>query len=149
MVVPRSHLIQAELLSRHKLMSREPDRDFCVINPCDPLQGEEVLVPLMPGDLLLWDSRLVHSGKVGPGIDEVNHTTLARASMCVTMGPRDRASNEVLTRRKNAVTEGWTFSHWPWEARGSLGQVSAETADKDRAPQLTEDQMKLVGWNIL
>ena len=149
MVVPRSHLMQTELLSRHKNMSGEPDRDYCVINPCDPLQGEEVLVPLMPGDLLLWDSRLVHSGKVGPGIDEVNPTTLARASMCVTMGPRDRASREVLTRRKNAVTEGWTFSHWPWEARGSLGQVSAETADKYRAPQLTEDQMKLVGWNIL
>ena len=140
--------MQAELLSRHKLMSREPDRDFCVINPCDPLQGEEVLVPLMPGDLLLWDSRLVHSGKVGPGIDDVNPSTLARASMCVTMGPRDKASREVLTRRKNAVTEGWAFSHWPWEARGTAGQVSAEERAIYPAPRLSEDQMKLVGWNL-
>ena len=148
MVVPRSHLMQTELLSRHKNMSGEPDRDYRVINPCDPLQGEEVLVPLMPGDLLLWDSRLVHSGKVGPGIDDVNPSTLARASMCVTMGPRDKASREVLTRRKNAVTEGWTFSHWPWEARGTAGQVSAEERAIYPAPQLSEDQMKLVGWNL-
>ena len=102
-------------------------------------------MPLMPGDLLLWDSRLVHSGKVGTGIDDVSSSTLARASMCVTMGPRDRASNEVLTRRKNAVTEGWTFSHWPWEARGDLGQISAEETVKYRATQLSEDQMELVG----
>ena len=148
MVVPRSHLKQAELLSRHKNTSREPHRDYRVINPCDPLQGQEVLVPLMPGDLLLWDSRLVHCGTVGPGMDDLISSTLARASMCVSMGPRDKASREVLTKRKNAVTEGWAFSHWPWEARGSAGQDSAEDEAKYRAPQLSEDQMKLVGWDV-
>ena len=139
--------MQEELLSRHRSMASQSERDFCVINPCDPLQGEEVLVPLQPGDLLLWDSRLVHCGRAGPGTD-LDSETLARASMCVTMGPRDRASREVMTRRRNAVTEGWAFSHWPWEARGSTGQVSEEHRARYRAPQLSEDQMKILGWNV-
>ena len=147
-LVPGSHLIAAELLERHPAWSETPSHDFCALRPSDPLQGEEVLVPLMPGDLLLWDSRLVHCGTVGPGMDDLISSTLARASMCVSMGPRDKASREVLTKRKNAVTEGWAFSHWPWEARGSAGQDSAEDEAKYRAPQLSEDQMKLVGWDV-
>ena len=150
--MPGSHLMAAELLERHPAWTERPRQDFCALHPSDPLQGQEVLVPLMPGDLLLWDSRLVHGAKVGSNYfsdgEGVDPAILARASMLVTMGPRDKASREVLTKRKNAVTEGWAFSHWPWEARGSTGQISAKDKAKYRAPQLSEDQMKLVGWDV-
>ena len=145
MVVPRSHLKQAELLSRHKNMSGEPHRDYRVINPCDPLQGEEALVPLMPGDLLLWDSRLVHGAKVGSNCsdDEEGHyldpATLARASLCVTMGPRDMASKEVLTKRKQSLHKGWHFTHWPWETPGTFGEVRGQDKQKYRVPELSTD----------
>ena len=56
-----------------------------------------MLVPLEAGDLLLWDSRLVHAGSVGPGRDLASDQ-LARASLCVCMGPRARASPAVIAR---------------------------------------------------
>ena len=54
-------------------------------------------MPLEAGDLLLWDSRLVHAGSVGPGRDLASDQ-LARASLCVCMGPRARASPAVIAR---------------------------------------------------
>ena len=54
-------------------------------------------MPLEAGDLLLWDSRLVHAGSVGPGRDLASDR-LARASLCVCMGPRARASPAVIAR---------------------------------------------------
>ena len=35
-------------------------------------------MPLMPGDLLLWDSRLVHCGRDGPGMNDLISSPLAR-----------------------------------------------------------------------
>ena len=135
-VVPRSHEKQERLLVRNPKWNTL-GRDFCVLSDDDPVQGKEVLVPLEPGDLLIWDSRLVHAGRVGKGREKEE---LARASLCVCMGPRERASEEVLNRRKEAPEQGWSFSHWPWEARGTLGQVSSSR----NKPQLTPDQLKLV-----
>ena len=113
--MPGSHLMAAELLERHPAWTERPRQDFCALHPSDPLQGEEVLVPLMPGDLLLWDSRLVHGAKVGSNYfsdgEGVDPAILARASMLVTMGPRDKASREVLTKRKQSVHKGWHFTH--------------------------------------
>ena len=150
-LVPGSHLMAAELLERHPAWSERPGHDFCALRPSDPLQGEEALVPLMPGDLLLWDSRLVHGAKVGsPCSDEEGHNldpaTLARASMCVTMGPRDKASTEVLTKRKQSVHKGWHFTHWPWETPRIFGEVRGQGKQKYRVPELSSDQLKLLGW---
>ena len=141
----------AELLERHPAWSETPSHDFCALRPSDPLQGEEVLVPLMPGDLLLWDSRLVHGAKAESNCsDEEGHNldtaTLARASMCVTMGPRDKASTEVLTKRKQSLHKGWHFTHWPWETPGTFGEVRGQDKQKYRVPELSTDQLKLLGW---
>ena len=136
-VVPKSHEKQGCLLARNSKWTTL-DRDYCVLSEDDPLQGQEVLVPLQPGDLLLWDSRLVHAGRVGLGkeVDE-----LSRASLCVCMGPRERATKEVLKKRKEAIIQGWSFSHWPWEARGTLGQV---TQNSSLHCELSQEQWQLV-----
>ena len=95
------------------------------------------MVPLEPGDLLIWDSRLVHAGRVGDGRGAGE---LARALLSVCMGPRVRASEEVLNRRKEALQQGWSFSHWPWEARGTLGHV----IQVKNMPALSPEQCQLV-----
>ena len=134
-VVPRSHEAQARLLARHPGWVSS-GRDYCVLQADDAVQGREVLVQLQPGDLLLWDSRLVHAGRVGEGSSMTDD--LSRASLCVCMGPRERATDDVLSRRKEAVEQGWSFSHWPWEARGTLGQGSF------KQPELSLEQRQLV-----
>ena len=141
-VVPGSHTQQAALLARNPGWGRDVTRDFCVLGEGDPLQGRARLVPLQPGDLLLWDSRLVHAGTVGPGRSPAPGE-LARASLCVCMGPRDKADPAVLAARQAAVTEGWCYSHWPWEARGNKGQLSARGRTTFKL-DLTEDQKHLI-----
>ena len=143
-LVPGSHKEQAELLNRHSNWAREPGRDFCVLGPGDPLQGRERLVPMQPGDLLLWDSRLVHAGNVGPGRAQNPAGRLARASLCVCMGPRDKASPEVLRAREAAVEEGWCYSHWPWQANGTKGQLSQRGRSTFKPVELTEEQKRLI-----
>ena len=142
-LVPGSHKEQATLLARHSGWAREPGRDFCVLGPGDPLQSRARLVPLHPGDLLLWDSRLVHAGSVGPGTAP-NPGHLARASLCVCMGPRDLASPATLAARSAAVEEGWCYSHWPWEAKGTKGQLSDRGRSTFQPVELTEEQKRLI-----
>ena len=76
-LVPMSHLQQENMLRLYPHWART-DRDFCVLDKGpdkDPSQGKAVLIPLEPGDLLLWDSRLAHAGSVG---DCSQHGELAR-----------------------------------------------------------------------
>merc|ERR1712136_638931 len=66
-LVPRSHLQQENLLKLYPHWAKV-EKDYCVLDKGirkDPLQNQAVLIPLQPGDLLLWDSRLVHAGSVG------------------------------------------------------------------------------------
>ena len=140
-VVPKSHNIQSELLARNPEWGSS-SRDYCVVSTSDPVQGSEVLIPLHPGDLLLWDSRLVHAGRVGEGRGVTED--LARASLCVCMGPRERATREVIARRRNAVVEGWCFNHWPWEAAGTRGRINPRYRDKYRVPVLNQDMIDLL-----
>jgi len=140
-VVPRSHQTQNMLLSRHKEWISS-EGDYCVLHADDLLQGQEVLIQLQPGDLLLWDSRLVHAGNVGEGSTMIRD--LSRASLCVCMGPRERATEDVISKRKEAVKQGWCFSHWPWEAKGTKGQVKGESKEKYDHLHLSLDQTKLV-----
>ena len=135
-LVPMSHHQQDQLLQLHPLWANT-ERDYCALDKRDLLQA--VLIPLNPGDLLLWDSRLVHAGSVG---DCSDHGELARASLCVCMGPRSKASDEVLEKRREALGEGWCFSHWPWEARVKCDGVTESS--KYHHPKLSEEQWDLV-----
>ena len=141
-LVPGSHKLQKELLKRNCTWSKQ-DGNYCTLGKEDPLQGKQVLIPLAPGDLLLWDSRLVHGGWVGPG-SGVEPGALARASLCVCMGPREKATEETLLKRKEALHQGWAFSHLPWEATGTKGQVYEDKRDKYVTPELSSEQLALV-----
>ena len=140
-VVPGSHAQEAALLARNPDWGRNPGRNFCLLGATDPLQGQARLVPLHPGDLLLWDSRLVHASTVGPGTSTTpGH--LARASLCVCFGPRDKADPAVLAVRQTAITEGWGFSHWPWKVNSN---PTGQFTDCNRFQlDLTEEQKQLI-----
>merc|ERR1719414_329221 len=98
---------------------------------------------LEPGDLLLWDSRVLHCNQpglappvrfcrdaaLGPGPDEAGPTGapgadgglgLLRAACFVCMVPRSRAAPCVLEERRRAVQEGLTTTHRPHLFQSSL-----------------------------
>mmetsp|Transcript_133771 Transcript_133771/g.333873 ORF Transcript_133771/g.333873 Transcript_133771/m.333873 type:complete len:431 (-) Transcript_133771:9-1301(-) len=89
------------------------------------------LVEAAPGDLILWDSRALHGGYVGPGdkdASEAEGPELARLSLAVCMVPAAGASAKDLERRVTAVEKGHTMTHWPLGFKKQAGKDSAGTA---------------------
>lgn len=94
-------------------------RSWCPAHPCawqfmevgsdDALLAEcESACPeLSPGDVVLWDSRMVHS--VSPPLD----LQTVRMVAYVCMVPRAWASPQTLKRRKAAFLRGASSTHWP------------------------------------
>ena len=46
--------------------------DWCPLNALDPLYHDAILLTADPGDLILWDSRTIHGGRVGTGKKSVD-----------------------------------------------------------------------------
>merc|ERR1712029_763230 len=45
-----------------------------------------------------------------------------------------------------SVHKGWHFTHWPWETPRTFGEVRGQDKQKYRVPELSTDQLKLLGW---
>jgi len=113
-VAPKSHLPIAHDGLKQRYPGWNGRGDFCVLDRYDPLSKPTKLLTAEAGDLILWDSRTVHGGLVGTG--EITPTTtpqIARMSQTVCMLPRDRASANVLARRKTGFATGYGYTHWP------------------------------------
>lgn len=118
-VVPFSHRERETEQFRvaHQQYSRSPS-DFCVLRDKDKLSSPPVLLKAMAGDLILWDSRLLHGGRVGLGNSvaaDAAAPELARISVPVCMTPRAFASASVQQRRRKRFQTGNTYTHWPHE----------------------------------
>merc|ERR1712107_452327 len=46
--------------------------------------------------------------------------------------------------REAAVEEGWCYSHWPWQANGTKGQLSQRGRSTFKPVELTEEQKRLI-----
>eukprot|EP00928_Gymnodinium_smaydae_P064238 TRINITY_DN47633_c0_g1_i1.p1 TRINITY_DN47633_c0_g1~~TRINITY_DN47633_c0_g1_i1.p1 ORF type:complete len:432 (-),score=64.15 TRINITY_DN47633_c0_g1_i1:44-1339(-) len=141
--------------------------DFLAV-PCgDPLELQAATVPLKQGDLLLWDSRLVHGSEPAPGREAVHnggalagitpdHATtlqdeasspsspaldLLRVAVPVCMVPRSFALDpaELSSWRAAAVKAGLTTKHWPHRMR-----VQGEAAGPGYVPPDLTPAMKRV-----
>lgn len=144
-VVPCSHLEQAKA----DYVQRYPKRgDWCPLYDDDPNQGRGVLLCCAAGDLVLWDSRLVHGGIVGSGVDgeaaEEGERELARLTVTVAMTPRERASENVQRLRRVGFQAGESFNHCPHEAGTSSGTIKRKLPRKCARAELNEEQRALL-----
>jgi hypothetical protein len=78
---------------------------------------EAKLIEAKAGDLILWDSRLIHGGKVGLGKPIVGSTPgkaydLLRLAVPICLMPRNGVSEEILEERREAYMKRYTMNHW-------------------------------------
>ena len=127
-LVPRSHSdeIQEQIRKERSIMQRIlSSGDFVKVDDAkyDP---EAIVVEAKAGDLILWDSRVIHGSRVGPDTLQPgggvggDGGSLARCTGLVCMTPRARASQEVHLKREAAFQCGGGFTHWPHEAVSSV-----------------------------
>ena len=116
-VVPRSHKEYVQDIIRRDHPEHRESSHFCKVTP-DNYKGATVLIEANAGDLILWDSRLIHGGTVGSAsvsTDDNNKAQLARCAVTVCMVPQDWASDEVRRLRLEAWKTGQGLAHWPHE----------------------------------
>jgi len=113
-----------------------------------------IMCHMEAGDMMLWDSRTVHCSS--PGIEPAPASdsavpSLIRAASLVCMMPKSRASDEVIAQRRAAVPTRTSTTNWS-DRFLSTDTYSEMTGADDLArfelppvPQLTEDQLALVG----
>jgi hypothetical protein len=135
-VVPDSHLPEAkERFKKNHMYCSNSLSDWCVLRVKSPEDNRPVLLEAKAGDLILWDSRLLHGGRVGTGEVHVesDRADLARLTVTVCMTPkafiRPGREEEVLSARRKGFMTGSTFTHWPHE------RVQTFTPNKAMASQ--------------
>jgi len=144
-VVPFSHTKDAQEKIRTSYPHFKDRGDWCTFPRDSDCTRGSVLVRAEPGDLILWDSRVVHGGKVGPGRKtKTEDETLARLSCTVCMTARSRASEKVLKLRKVAFSKGQAMNHTPHEAGTSTGTVFTKPIRGYVPPKLSKTQMELL-----
>lgn len=143
-VIPFSHRDEAvERFKRsHPQYSRRPS-DFCIQRVAGVTDPPAVLLRAEAGDLILWDSRLIHGGRVGTREAHVGSAAcgaddLPRISIPICMTPRSFASTQVQEKRKRGFECGRTYTHWAHEAvctnfsvSGSFAPVELSTRTKE------------------
>jgi hypothetical protein len=92
-LVPRTHTdsVQQHLRHSYPHLYSDPD-DWCELAPGDPFLGKGILPIAGRGDLILWDSRLIHGGRVGTGPDALGWATRIGTNLD-PVGPNSRWPN--------------------------------------------------------
>lgn len=128
-VIPRSHEYSARerFKSNHPHFNTTAASDWCPLSKIDSHTPPPILLACEAGDMILWDSRVIHGGRVGSGVSNskgigddksicATSTELARLALTVCMTPKKLATEAVLKARQKGYKKGITFSHWPHEA---------------------------------
>ena len=148
-LVPRSHVEEVQQQIRQENPHKKTYGDFVSVSK-KKYQPGAIVVEASAGDLILWDSRVIHGSKVGPSVlEEPKEKGLARCTGLVCMTPRKKASKEVLKLRRTGFESGIGFSHWPHEANfGALGNSNGRKiswSSKQYTPnKLNNDQRKVL-----
>ena len=129
-LVPRSHTEQIQEEIRRENSEQKFSRDFLNVSD-EKYRPGAVVVEAKAGDLILWDSRVIHGSQAGPGQGRAGG--LARCSGLVCLTPREKASQEVLQERLLGFQAGSGFSHWPHEAASTgLGNTDGRNISWSR-----------------
>ena len=148
-VVEESHTDNNRSLLQQKNPKLKHAGDWCPLpirsNPT--IYEQAMLIEAEAGDLILWDSRTIHGGRVGNGSfdeDETVTSNLVRMSVTVSMTQKSRASSECLALRRQGFLKGACFNHSPHEAGTSTGTIKAP-ADPTYVPiKLSQEQWQLL-----
>jgi diketogulonate reductase-like aldo/keto reductase/Icc-related predicted phosphoesterase len=151
-VVPRSHLIDARKALQERCPYFAGAGDWCPLPASDPCIENQILVEARAGDLILWDARTVHGGKVGYGKPDHVYgcswrARLSRMSVPVSMTQIRRASEETLRSRREGFEKGRCFNHTPHEI-GSAGSMSAPEDARYQPCKLSVEQHRLIDGKV-
>ena len=131
--VPRSHERHAILVPEHRR------KDFVKFTPSDARLdglGAARLICARAGDLVLWDSRLVHSSEPADTaaalpVDEAGFPRLARGACMISMVPAAahvRQDAALASRRRRLIERGCTTTHWPQDCIATSEGVAKGSA---------------------
>jgi len=147
-VVPFSHTSQAKEKFCEAYPEHEYTGDFVMVDETSIHCRGVTLLECEPGDLILWDSRTIHGGTVGPEGACVQDTEMlphvTRMSITVAMTPRDWAKSEVQEVRRNCFQRGNAMNHCPHEGGTSSGTIQAGRKKGYKSFQLTESQQAVL-----
>ncbi|KAL1514962.1 hypothetical protein AB1Y20_004038 [Prymnesium parvum] len=146
-VIPGSHLYHEEFSQRHPWAATQGD--FLVAARDDPVLdvGEHLLLCANAGDMLLWDSRIIHCNS--PGLDPVSSAPedavppedeLLRLVGYVCCTPTSMSSSEVRLHRAVAALELTSTTHWPQafvQAGGDAPSWMKRRTPMDYSPEET------------
>lgn len=152
-VYPGSHKVTEEFFQTNTNRENWTRKDFYKYTPEELVWFEEKgykehKVVAEPGDLIIWDSRLVHFGAEQKGNSDV-----IRTAVYLSYAPRSFASAEALAAKKEAFERWLATTHWPHDnivlrsnqpllANGDADTRRSEPRDK---PELSQELLKLAG----
>lgn len=156
-VYPGSHKYNDEFFDSHPEKSRGnllADRDVYLFDDNElawfqerGLQPHKVCAE--PGDLLMWDSRVIHYGS-----DPTEKSTQIRAAIYATYLPASLASPQQLELKKQVFEQYGSTTHWPFEhivpgkQHALLEDGARDPRDRDQPlelPVLSDKLLKLAG----
>mmetsp|Transcript_3249 Transcript_3249/g.9925 ORF Transcript_3249/g.9925 Transcript_3249/m.9925 type:complete len:456 (+) Transcript_3249:32-1399(+) len=144
----RTRLIADGELAGRKLAKKRGD--FMVMPADDDVYCQSVVVPLKPGDLVLWDSRVPHASEPAQGLEDQRAArfsvkpseSLLRMAVPVCMAPRSMAEDlpGFVQWRQEAVAKGIATKHWPHKMRPQ----GSPAGDGYKPPVLTDVMRRLL-----
>jgi hypothetical protein len=160
-LIPGSHLDHFPNITRNypERFSKLPHGlDHFRFPANDPKLNGVQMTHMEPGDMLLWDSRVVHCSSPGPETSGTAEQLRALTRVCslVCMMPRELSSPEVLQWRKTRALEdristtNWTDRIVNIDEAPNIKEVKsrddARGVVKPPLPKLTAYQKRLVGF---
>ncbi|KAJ9144952.1 Phytanoyl-CoA dioxygenase [Pleurostoma richardsiae] len=152
-VYPGSHLVTEAFFKEHTDRSTWERKDFYRYSEKEiawfEQQGyKEHKVLAEPGDLIIWDSRLIHYGA-----EPTDKSNTIRTVVYVSYAPVWFASEEAVARKREAFQNWLATTHWPHDnivlrsnkplfPDGTIDNRRTEPLDK---PDLTPALLRLAG----
>ena len=168
--IPGTHVHHSDMCERTPY-AHQNLTDYVKIDPMDPLlTSAPAILPLAKGgDLIIWDSRLIHANtpglkapyndpenpilsppkkiwtkKIPLGIEEEKKDMLLRLVTYVCMVPRHFATPSALDTKKLAFLQGKAAFHWPQEPIMTVKPYNIEDEEAGKYRDLTNCSIEIL-----